>query len=166
MKLQIDEDSPKVEFPPPLFVLICMLGSWMMHSVVPISINISRPVANFLGFTSLGIGFGLIFTCVFLFKTNNTNIQPWKTTSCIIKTGPYSYSRNPIYLGMLILQFAVTLFLRSYIGILFLLFLLGFLRFFVIQNEEEYLTEKFGSEYTEYQKRVTRWLTSKHKERK
>lgn len=98
-----------------------------------------------------------------MFKSNNTNLKPWKTTSLIIRNGPYSFSRNPIYLGMCTLQLAVTFFLRSFIGFFFLLILIGFLRFFVIQNEEDYLSTKFKNEYDEYCKHVNRWLTFKKK---
>lgn len=164
-KYKMDEDSAKVEFPPPLFTAICMLFSWFLHSIIPISINVSRPTANLLGFLLTALGFGLIISCAIIFKLKNTNLKPWKTTTIIIQNGPYSFSRNPIYLGMCMLQLAVSFFLRSFIGFFFLIILIGFLRFFVIQNEEDYLSSKFKDEYDQYCKQVNRWFTLKKNNR-
>ncbi len=164
-KRTIEDDSAKVEIPPPFFTLACMGASWFLHSLISISLNISRPTANLLGFILLTIGFTLILSCIFLFKLKKTNVAPWKSTSTIIQSGPYSFSRNPIYLGLCILQLSVTFFLRSFIGFFFLMLLIGFLRYFVIQNEEEYLSEKFKDEYQQYCLKVDRWVTFKNKNR-
>ncbi len=79
-------------------------------------------------------------------------------TTKIIRTGPYKYSRNPMYLSIVLIGFSISMFLSNgWISLMMFPFLLVMDRY-VVKREEEYLIKKFGQEYLDYQKKVRRWI--------
>lgn len=77
----------------------------------------------------------------------------------LITTGPFSFSRNPIYLGFLLMTFGFNLALRSFF--IFLVLVLFVILRLVIQKEEKILEDHFGKDYLDYKKRVPRFLIIK-----
>ncbi|MEM7007978.1 MAG: isoprenylcysteine carboxylmethyltransferase family protein, partial [Thermodesulfobacteriota bacterium] len=81
-----------------------------------------------------------------------------KPANSIVKTSVYSYTRNPMYLSLVILLIGVSIFLNTlWIAFMVPLFVIVMQKG-VIEREEAYLEQKFGNEYTEYKKRVRRWI--------
>lgn len=74
----------------------------------------------------------------------------------IIKKGPFSFSRNPIYVGLILLILGYTLALRSY-SVLFVPVVIFFF-YKAILKEEKILTKHFGKEYLEYKSKVRRFI--------
>lgn len=75
----------------------------------------------------------------------------------LLQTGPYAYTRNPMYLGHLIFLLGLALSFRSIVGWLLLLATLPWYQWRVLRDEAR-LREKFGREYEEYVRRVKRWI--------
>lgn len=111
------------------------------------------------------IGLVLVLAGVFLagwsvrtFRKARTHILTSQAASTIVSTGPYGFSRNPIYVGMLLgligiaIGFDTLWFLAGALAMFFVI------RFGVIAREEIYLQNKFGSIYLDYKTRVRRWL--------
>ena len=97
MEKNDNNDNPKVKLAPPLVYLGLGLIGVGMEYVIPLSIGIDSP-ANYLGVGVIIISImGIVFMSK-LYKRYETEIDPWKTTSKIITTGPYKYSRNPVYI--------------------------------------------------------------------
>ena len=69
-----------------------------MEYVIPLSIGIDSPKNYYLGVGVIIVSFVSLWFMFKLFKRYETEIDPWKTTSKIITTGPYKYSRNPVYI--------------------------------------------------------------------
>jgi protein-S-isoprenylcysteine O-methyltransferase Ste14 len=88
----------------------------------------------------------------------HTTVIPWDQVSAIVTSGPFRFSRNPIYLADLIAYLGGALLIRSWWPLLVLPGILWVMRRKVIDREERYLTERFGHPYREYQLRVRRWL--------
>ena len=88
----------------------------------------------------------------------NTTIMPWDPSEKLVVSGPYSYVRNPMILGVILVMAAEGLILESY-GILgmALLFFLGNTVYFIL-SEEPHLAQRFGEEYQAYRRHVRRWL--------
>ena len=80
------------------------------------------------------------------------------TTTAIVRTGPYRFSRNPIYLAFSILQLGVACWVNSAWLIATLLAAVGLMASVVIPREERYLARRFGAEYLDYKRSVRRWL--------
>ncbi len=83
-----------------------------------------------------------------------------RPTSQIVQHGVFRISRNPMYVGMLVITFGAMLAVNSYWSLLVLPALFAYLQFGVIarEDEERYLAQWFGREYTDYQARVRRWI--------
>ena len=103
-------------------------------------------------------GFGLLFGSLLLFFKARTSPLPMLPTTAIVKSGPYRWTRNPMYLAMLLIYLGVALWFDVFWALPFVplvIFLVGRL---VIGREERYLEEKFGEEYRRYKTEVGRWL--------
>ena len=95
-----------------------------------------------------------------LFARNKTTISPLtpSETSVLKTQGMYRYSRNPMYLGLLLLIIAATIWFGTWFGIIISLLFILLMNIFQIIPEEEALLQIFGEEYLEYKKKVRRWI--------
>ena len=89
---------------------------------------------------------------------NETPFDTAKSTIKIVQEGPFRFSRNPLYLSLLILLFGISVLIVSFwllftLPILYILFL-----FKAVKPEEEYLAKKFGEDYLAYSSKVRRWI--------
>jgi len=87
-----------------------------------------------------------------------TNINPFKPTTAIVSSGPFSFTRNPLYLALTLIYVGLTLVLNTWWCFLFLAPVLLLIHFGVVAREERYLERKFGGSYREYRLRVRRYL--------
>ena len=87
-----------------------------------------------------------------------TAIHPLARSSFLVRSGPFRFSRNPIYLGMVLILSGAALALGSATPWLIIPVFIGVLAQQVIAGEERKLTAEFGAEYLEYCTRVRRWL--------
>lgn len=92
------------------------------------------------------------------FMRHNEHPSPYKPTGTIIDSGVYSRTRNPIYVGFLMIVLAVAIAINSAWLVLSFVALALVLHFGVVKPEERYLSAKFGSTYDEYRRRVRRWI--------
>jgi protein-S-isoprenylcysteine O-methyltransferase Ste14 len=151
--------GPRILFPPPLvFVLAWLAGLWLDHQV-PVRIagsagGVMAVLPPAVTFAGLALTFG---TLLILLRAR-TGILPFKPTRALITDGPFRYSRNPVYLGLLIAYLGVT----AWTGLLWPLATLPLGLWFLwktaIQPEETYLAARFGEEYAAYCRRVRRWI--------
>lgn len=114
---------------------------------------------NFGGAVLMIVGASVLLRCVLRFATEGKGtISPIDPTKKLIIKGLYKYSRNPMYVGMMILLAGEAIFWRSlaltiYTGVIFIAFNL-----FIILHEEPRLRRVFGAEYEAYFQNVRRWL--------
>ncbi|WP_373486413.1 isoprenylcysteine carboxylmethyltransferase family protein [Blastomonas sp.] len=150
--------APAVRFPPPLvfigFILLGLLADRLLS--LP-SMPISRDI-TWVGFALVMVGIGLLIISLGLFRAVGENPEPWTPSQEIIARGPYRHSRNPMYLGMLLIHIGYAIWSAS-MGILFFaLFAFVAIDRFVIAKEESYLRRRFGKMYEDYERRVRRWV--------
>ncbi|KGN31697.1 isoprenylcysteine carboxyl methyltransferase [Knoellia sinensis KCTC 19936] len=156
-----DRDAARVRFPPPLLPLAAVLIGVALQRWAPIDLGFDvAPVARYivggglvvLAFLTLAIPASRAFH-----RTGQSDI-PWTPTPEIVEGGPFRFTRNPMYLTMLLacVGFAILLF-NPWILLLTPLVALG-LYVAAIRPEEEYLEAKFGDAYLAYKGRVRRWL--------
>ena len=93
-----------------------------------------------------------------IFKFYDENPLPTSTTNRIIKTGIFSYTRNPIYLAMVMFFLSMFLVFENVIYFLSSVGLAIWLHNYVIKSEENFLLNKFPDEYERYMKAVNRWI--------
>ena len=123
------------------------------------------PSFEFTGQTILGTLIGLegiiiIFLSIRLFKKNQTTIHPFKAheTTKLITSGIYSFTRNPMYLGLSSIQVAFGIYLGAYASIFLIPAFIIYITHKQIIYEEEILKKEFGEEYIKYLKSVRRWI--------
>lgn len=112
------------------------------------------------------IGGAIIIASIYLlgFKAVKTMRQsgqsenPYKKTTEIIETGPFKFTRNPMYLQMVLVCIGFAVLLSSLWIFALTPICAMFLHFLVILPEERYLERKFGNTYLDYKRRVRRWI--------
>ena len=92
------------------------------------------------------------------FRKARTPIRTRKPVTVVITTGPYRFSRNPIYLSFTLLQFGLGMWANSAWVVGMLIPTLVLMSYGVIAREERYMARKFGDEYLQYRAAVRRWL--------
>jgi protein-S-isoprenylcysteine O-methyltransferase Ste14 len=92
------------------------------------------------------------------FNRIGTNINPFRPALKLVTTGPYSFSRNPIYLGMILFMLGFSIMFSLEWGILLTPILWLALDRLVVAREEAYLAAKFGESYREYLTQTRRWM--------
>ena len=150
--------TPGVRLPPPLIVLVILLAGLGADSIFKTGFGDQAWWLQFLGIALVVLGLGLNLWCAGLYRKAKTNILPNTADSNLIETGPFLWSRNPIYLGMLLVFAGVCFTLNAPVALLFLPLAWLALRFYVIAREEAYLERRFGDAYVSYQSRVRRWI--------
>ncbi|MDG1712739.1 MAG: isoprenylcysteine carboxylmethyltransferase family protein [Woeseiaceae bacterium] len=113
---------------------------------------------SLLGLIAILLGIIIILYSVIEFKRQKTNIIPFKSSSVLITNKLYLYTRNPMYLGMLIILLGTGL-IHSNLGTIFIAFLfIPIMNVRVIKHEEIMLEVKFTERYKSYKNRVRRWV--------
>ena len=93
-----------------------------------------------------------------IFKSYDENPLPTSTTNRIIKTGIFAYTRNPIYLAIVMFFLSMFLVFENVMYFLSAVGLVIWLHNYVIKSEENFLLNKFPEEYSRYMKAVKRWI--------
>ena len=100
----------------------------------------------------------LLWYSVARFRAAGTPVPARKPTTAIVRTGPYRFSRNPIYVAYSLFLLGIAIWLNSLWLLATLAVAMALMHFIVIRREEEYLERRFGSEYLGYKASVRRWL--------
>jgi protein-S-isoprenylcysteine O-methyltransferase Ste14 len=154
------KDSPGVYVPPPLVYIACFLLSFLLQGYFTIrsAFFFHSVAANIIGL--LIIISGLIFAVPALrqfFKTKNTIILI-KPASSLQTTGIYSYTRNPMYLSLLLIYLGMAFIFGNWWTLFLIPVLVIVILYRIILPEERYLTRAFGDEYAAYKTKVRRWI--------
>ena len=151
--------SAGVRFPPPFVYAIGILVGWLADRRWPWAITAHpaswRPI---LVAALLLVWLALFLPAAALFRRAGTSLIPHKPVSAFVVSGPYRFTRNPMYLSLAALYLAVALILDSWWPVLFLPVVLIVIQRAVIAREERYLHGRFPVEYATYCSRVHRWL--------
>ena len=104
-------------------------------------------------------GLGIMLHCIFLFAVKGRGtLSPADETKHLVVSGLYQFSRNPMYIGVLLMLVAEAVFFSSGSLWVYTAFVFAGFNLFILLHEEPRLEQDFGNEYQQYQKRVRRWL--------
>ena len=145
---------------PPLALVLVLAGAmWFAAMQLP-SLAITLPWHHGLAVTISGVGILFLFAGLYEFQRAKTSFNPMKpdAASSVVSTGIYRVSRNPMYVGFLILLTAWAIFLSHPLPFLFLPVFVAYMNRFQISPEERALSAKFGNEYEAYKQSIRRWL--------
>lgn len=152
------KDAPKVRFPPPLVFLGFILLGRAGDRLIDLPTLQVTPELEWIGVALIAIGIAVVIVSMGLFSQEGENPEPWTESQTIIARGPYRHSRNPMYLAMAMLMLGFAFWQDSAGTLFFLPFTVLAIDHFVIRAEEDYLSRRFGKAYSDYQKKVRRWL--------
>jgi len=149
----------ELKIPPPLVALVCAAAMYAIAHLAP-GWRWDGPYRIVLGGGVALIGAALDVLGLISFRRAKTTINPLKpaNTSTIVSTGIYRYTRNPMYLGMLLVLLGFALYLAHPMAFLLLPLFIAYLTRYQIIPEERFLATRFGAEYLDYASRVRRWL--------
>lgn len=154
-------DGAAVRFPPPLLPLAGVLLGVGLERLWPLDWGPELPAALrlWLGWTIVGGAFLVLgLWPVVLFRRSGESEIPWKPTHAIVERGPYRFTRNPMYLQMVLICIGLALLLETWWVLLLTPAIAWALQRFAIRPEEAYLERKFGDSYRAYKARVRRWI--------
>ena len=152
-------DGAAVQFPPPLVYLIAVIAGGLLHAfVLPLPLGLPLSARLSLALLAFVLGLALIRSAFGHFKRTGQDPKPWKTTPEIVSMGIYRFTRNPMYVGMALIQLAIGIGLGNDWIVPLVLPVLLVVYFTAIRHEEAYLERKFGETYTKYKESVRRWF--------
>ena len=153
------QGGARVRIPPPLvFVASIGLGVALHYGVTRLHAPFGR-LAQLVLSAILALGaVGLVASAFGLFKRSGQDPAPWKPSPSLVLHGPYRFTRNPMYVGMSMLQASVGLALDDLWIVLLVALSLVVVHFTAVLPEEAYLDEKFGEPYRRYKATVRRYL--------
>ena len=149
----------KLLIPPPIQALLSAIMMWLISRYF-LQANFNSSIMNIFGLVFLIIAVIIIILSINKFRAIKTTISPLKpnNTSSLVITGIYKHTRNPMYLGLLLILFSTALLLNNFISFLILPLFIIFITKNQILPEEEALENMFGEKYKNYKKKVRRWI--------
>ena len=153
------QDHPNINrnVHPPVVALMFIVLAYFLGRFVPVPFVVPMLLRN-IGLVMTFIGFLLGVGALLEFRKARTTLDPHGSVNHVVTSGIYRFTRNPIYLGFLLMVIGLPLNSGSYWGIVMAPFYMVAMTRLVIQHEEAYLEKKFKNQYTDYRSRVRRWL--------
>ncbi len=143
-----------------------MPTTWFMtFLIITIMLQFFVPAERWIPFPYNHFGWILILAGIVLnlwtdqlFKRNNTTVKPYLKPSHLLLHGPFKISRNPMYLGMLLILAGTAILFKSIFLLIPAFLYVVVMNLFYVRKEEASLTEQFGNEFMTYKRRVRQWF--------
>jgi protein-S-isoprenylcysteine O-methyltransferase Ste14 len=151
--IQNDEAPSRIPWPPILIIAVVGFGL-LLDRFAPLSLT---PRLQGVGALLVALAVSTDIWCARELWRHRTTVQPHRAVSTLVTSGPYRWSRNPIYVSHVVLTAGLgLLFGNLWILLLTPVMILGLARF-SIAPEEAYLARKFGAAFADYAARTRRW---------
>ncbi len=150
--------SLETRIPPLVVVTICAVAMAVLAYAVPASVLV--PARMVLALTLMVAGVLVVLAGVLAFRRQKTTVNPFtpEQSSSLVATGIYRFSRNPMYLGFLLVLLGWCVYLANWASALLLPVFVAYMNRFQIEPEERALTQRFGQQFLVYSQSVRRWL--------
>src|SRR5215216_621776 len=154
-----EQDRPGINplVHPPMVAVTFIVIAYFLGRFVPLPFA-APPILRDTGLLLTFVGFLFGIGALLEFRKARTTPDPHGSVRQLVTSGIYRFTRNPIYLGFLLMVIGIPLNSGLYWGIVLAPFFILVMNRLVIQHEEAYLAKKFGKTYIDYTSRVRRWL--------
>jgi protein-S-isoprenylcysteine O-methyltransferase Ste14 len=154
-----EQDRPNISpmVHPPVVALMFIVIAYFLGRFAPLPFS-APPILHYLGLALAFVGFLLGIGALIEFRAARTTLDPHGSARQLVTSGIYRFTRNPIYLGFLLMVIGLPLNSGLYWGIVLAPFYIFMMNRLIIQHEEAYLEKKFGKAYISYTARVRRWV--------
>ena len=151
------EDHAHVVINPFITYIGLGLCAVILQKLLPLPF-LSQTGASIVGVTIMIINLVFGLPAVMNMLAAKTSPNPHRPTTALVFSGPYRFSRNPMYIGLTLLYAGLMTYLRLPWGLILLPIVIWLITIWVIVPEENYLERKFGAEYLNYKSTVRRWI--------
>ena len=151
-------DTAQVVVRPPLALGLAIVVGLALDWLMPLPFMPARLPAGWLGTMVFLFALALAAWAIITITKAGSNVPTNQPTIAIVASGPYRYTRNPIYLGMFLGLAGLAIAFNNLWLLILLLPFAFVIRYGVVAREEAYLERKFGDDYGNYRARVRRWL--------
>ena len=148
-----------LKVPPVAQVIITAAAMYGVSKMVPaltFSLNGSTALAVALGV--MGLSLGIMGVTQFRIAQTTPNPQALEQVSSLVTSGIYQYSRNPMYVGLVLILLGWAFYLSHFLAFVLLPIFILYMTRFQIQPEERMMAQKFGKTYQDYLNKVRRWI--------
>jgi protein-S-isoprenylcysteine O-methyltransferase Ste14 len=154
-----EQDRPNISpmVHPPIVALMFIVIAYFLGRFVHLPFT-APSILRYVGLAITFIGFLFGIGALIQFRKARTTLDPHGSSKQVVTSGVYRFTRNPIYLGFLLMVIGLPLNSGLYWGLVMAPFYVFLMNRLVIEHEEAYLEKKFGKGYTSYASRVRRWL--------
>jgi protein-S-isoprenylcysteine O-methyltransferase Ste14 len=156
-EINTKSDHPQLVVNPFIIYIGIGLTAVLLQSVLPLPF-FPATASKIIGVTMLIINMLIGIPAVLGMLKANTSPNPGKSSTTLIFSGPYRFSRNPMYIGLTLIYTGILSGFQITWGIVFLPLVIWLISVWVIRPEEKYLSAKFGDPYQQYTKTVRRWI--------
>jgi len=154
---EMQRNHASVKIHPPILLLIHIFAAFLLNWLLPLPFAFPKFLI-WVGYLLILVAIGLAFSAAGRVMKAHTTLDPHGSVSDIVTSGPYRFSRNPIYLSFVCLLIGFPFIFRTYWGLISSPVLMVSLYQLVIKHEEAYLERKCEDIYSNYKSRVRRWL--------
>jgi protein-S-isoprenylcysteine O-methyltransferase Ste14 len=154
-----EQDHPNISpmVHPPVVALMFIVLAYFLGRFVTLPF-VAPAILQYIGLAMTFVGFLLGIGAFIEFRKGRTTLDPHGSARNLVTSGIYRFTRNPIYLGFLLMVIGLPLNSGLYWGVLMAPFYVLLMNRLIIEHEEAYLEKKFGKTYTSYKFHVRRWL--------
>jgi protein-S-isoprenylcysteine O-methyltransferase Ste14/predicted nucleotidyltransferase len=152
-----DDVSEAKRILPPTYFLAAAAAMGVLHLVAG-ALRLWGAPWRYLGMIPMAAGIVLNLWSDNLFKRAGTEVKPFRPSSALVVTGPYRFTRNPMYLGLVLILAGLAILLGSALPLAVPPLMLWLFTTRFITGEERDMERQFGTSYSDYRERVRRWL--------
>ena len=142
---------------PPIYFFITLMAMIALHYLVPIHQLLSTHL-RYAGIPLVVGGICIVAIAASAFSKVGTPVVPFEKSTVVVTTGLFRFSRNPMYLGMVMAIIGVAFLLGSAAAFIPIPIFVWLIQYQFISREEAFLEELFGEEYLVYKAKVRQWL--------
>lgn len=150
-------DRPGIVAPPPVLYLGALAAAFLLRWFWPLRFW-DREAAVWVGIALVLVGLVIGVWGRQTMVRAGTNVDPRRPATAVVTSGPFRFSRNPLYVGLTLIYLGITTALDTAWGLVLVVPLLVVMHQGVVRREERYLERKFGDGYRQYRAAVRRYL--------
>lgn len=147
----------KLKILPTAYLLMALIAMVLLHFTLPL-LKGAFSMWQLVGLLPLAFGLGINLVADKDLRVAGTTVKPFQESTALVTDSVYSISRHPMYLGFVLILTGVVIMLGSLSPWVIIPFFAVLMEIVFIRVEERMLEEKFGSAWSEYKKKVRRWI--------
>ncbi len=143
---------------PPVWLVGFAALAWMQARALPLGLSLDGAITDLLSGILIGGGIVLAIMAVVEFRRHRTTVIPHETPSAMVQSGIYKRSRNPIYVGDVLILTGLILRFDAVLSLVLIPIFVWLLERRFIIPEEDRLRRTFRADFARYERKTRRWI--------